>query len=72
MRFLETYDNKLTVCLKKNKQLVLYNICDLKLIMNLENIDFTKYLACPDCKSVAFYCPKHKLEVENFLSGSKN
>ena len=57
---------------KKNIQLVLYNICCTKLIMKSENIDFTKYLACPDCKSVEFYCPKHKLEVENFLSEYKN
>ena len=31
-------------------------------------IDFYKYLKCPDCKAVKFYCPKHRIEVENFLS----
>ena len=33
-----------------------------------EEIDFYKFLKCPDCKAVMSFCPKHKLEVENFLS----
>ena len=33
-----------------------------------EMIDFTKYLSCPDCKEIEFYCEKHRLEVEQILS----
>jgi len=28
-------------------------------------IDFHKYLNCPNCKEVEFYCSKHRAEVEN-------
>lgn len=27
-------------------------------------IDYNKYLNCPDCRAVEFYCPKHKEEIE--------
>jgi len=40
----------------------------LNLLQNkYEEIDFYKYLKCPDCKDVMSFCLKHKLEVENFV-----
>ena len=30
-------------------------------------IDYEKYLSCPDCHEIEFYCPKHKAEVESLL-----
>ena len=40
----------------------------LNLIQNKsQEINFYKYLKCPDCKDVMSFCPKHKLEVENFV-----
>ena len=30
-------------------------------------IDFNKYLNCPQCQEVEFYCTKHKAEVESLL-----
>ena len=37
----------------------------------MRNIDFTKYLNCPDCVKVEFYCKKHKAEVEKLLGMSQ-
>lgn len=33
-------------------------------------INFYKYLNCPKCREVEFYCPKHKREVEEILKKS--
>ena len=30
-------------------------------------IDFTKYLQCPECRSIGLYCVKHRKEVEKKL-----
>ena len=37
----------------------------------MTNIDFTKYLNCPDCAKVEFYCKKHRMEVEKLLGMSQ-
>jgi len=34
---------------------------------DFELIDFLKYLNCPNCKEVEFYCAKHRIEVEKIL-----
>ena len=31
-------------------------------------IDYDKYLNCPDCKDVQFYCTPHKKEVDEILN----
>ena len=31
-------------------------------------IDFEKYLKCPKCKKIEFYCNEHKKEVEKILN----
>jgi hypothetical protein len=33
-----------------------------------EIIDFTKYLACQECRKVGLYCPPHRAEVEEILA----
>ena len=37
---------------------------------DFEEIDFNKYLNCPNCKAVEFYCTAHKIEVELVLAGT--
>jgi len=34
---------------------------------DFELIDFNKYLNCPDCQKVEFYCAEHRIEVEKIL-----
>ena len=34
---------------------------------DFELIDFDKYLNCPDCQKVEFYCAEHRIEVEKIL-----
>ncbi len=34
---------------------------------DFELIDFLKYLNCPNCKEVEFYCAEHRIEVEKIL-----
>ncbi len=31
-------------------------------------IDYDKYLNCPDCKAIQFYCSPHKKEVDKILN----
>ncbi len=33
-------------------------------------IDYYKYLNCPDCKKLQFYCAPHKIEVDKILNHS--
>ena len=42
-----------------------------RLEFDVESIDYRKYLNCPNCKEIEFYCPEHRKEVE-LLILSKN
>ena len=35
-------------------------------------IDFYKYLNCPNCKELEFFCTTHKIEVDKIINQSQN
>ena len=35
---------------------------------DIESIDYRKYLNCPACKDVEFYCTDHRKEVELLIA----
>ncbi len=36
---------------------------------DFELMDFIKYLNCPICKKIEFYCMEHRIEMEMILAG---
>ncbi len=36
--------------------------------LDIESIDYRKYLNCPACKDVELYCSEHRKEVEMILA----